>query len=514
MDQVIDRTLQAGLKYFYHPHPFETWGHFKLLPDFFPNGIDGLKKCVDKASEAGLKVGVHTLSNFITTNDPYVTPVPDPRLARVGSSALSADITSAQTVISIEDPKFFNQMENNTLKTVVVGEELIRYGGVSEEAPWNLLNCVRGAFGTTTSAHQSGETIGKLIDHPYKVFHTDAELLDEMAGRIADLFNRTGLRQISFDGLEGCWSSGLGQYGRTLFVKKWFDSLIPELQGHVINDASNPGHYFWHIYTRMNWGEPWYAGFRESQTQLRLKNQEFFQRNLMPAMLGWFKLTAETSFEDIEWLLARSAGFEAGYALSTDLEAIEENGLSDRILSAIQNWERFRMADAFPSEIREELRDIGKEFHLESINAREARLYPIRISRITHEKREIQPGQPSYSQCFLDSDLESASLQFLIQVTGDGDVSGIELEIDNFDSLPIPGVLKAGWILKYDGGDQLVVYDKTWKKIRALDVGQDRFTLVKGRHSIQFDCQFSSGTNPQVKAEFRLFGEPFKIDIQ
>jgi len=92
----------------------------------------------------------------------------------------------------------------------------------------------------------------------------------------------------------------------------------------VINDASNPGHYFWHIYTRMNWGEPWYAGFRESQLQLRLKNQQFYRRNLMPSMLGWFSLKPETSLEDIEWMLARGAGFDAGFGLATSIEAVEK----------------------------------------------------------------------------------------------------------------------------------------------------------------------------------------------
>jgi len=180
----------------------------------------------------------------------------------------------SQSEIPVASADFFNQFGNNHLKAVVVGNELIRYGGVSENAPWKLLDCQRGAFGTSPAAHKKGDAISKLADHAYKVFLTDAELTVEMSKNIARLFNETGLRQISFDGLEGCWSTGMGQYARTLFVKKWYDHLTDDLRGTVITDASNPGHYFWHIYTRMNWGEPWYAGFRESQTQYRLKNQD------------------------------------------------------------------------------------------------------------------------------------------------------------------------------------------------------------------------------------------------
>ena len=225
----------------------------------------------------------------------------------------------------------------------MIGNEIIRYGSVSETGPWKLLDCQRGAFGTKAVAHHQADTIGKLMDHAYKVFLTNSALQEEMSKTIARLFNETGLMQISFDGLEGCWSSGMGQYARQLFTKTWYDNLKPELQGKVINDASNPGHYFWHIYTRMNWGEPWYAGFRESQLQLRLKNQQFFRRNLMPSMLGWFSLRPETSSEDIEWMLALGAGYNAGFGLSTSIESLQKNGKKDEILGLIKLWETARL---------------------------------------------------------------------------------------------------------------------------------------------------------------------------
>ena len=73
---------------------FETWGHFRLGPDF-PGGREGLRNAVERAEVRGVVVGVHTLSNFITTNDPFVTPVPDPRLARVWTSATARRVVRA-----------------------------------------------------------------------------------------------------------------------------------------------------------------------------------------------------------------------------------------------------------------------------------------------------------------------------------------------------------------------------------------------------------------------------------
>jgi len=117
IDQAIQLTNQAGLKYLYHPGPFKTWGHF-VLNDQFPHGISGLKSCVEKAEKQGLHVGIHTLSNFITPNDAYVTPVPDSRLAKAGRSSLSEKVNSTREEIPVESPNVFRAIENNHLKTI------------------------------------------------------------------------------------------------------------------------------------------------------------------------------------------------------------------------------------------------------------------------------------------------------------------------------------------------------------------------------------------------------------
>ena len=301
IDYAIQLTKQAGLKYLYHPGPFKTWGHF-VLNKQFPHGISGLKKCVDKAVQQGLYVGVHTLSNFITPNDAYVTPKPDARLAKAGRSILREEVNEIQEMIPIEAPDVFRELQNNHLKTIQIGNELIQYSAVSDTTPWKLLGCQRGAWGTTRAIHNKGDNVELLADHGYKVFLTNPELSIEVASNIARLYNATGLRQISFDGLEGNRSTGMGNYGEILFTNAWYQKISPGIRKHYIADASRTSHYFWHIYTRMNWGEPWYAGFRESQTEYRLKNQAYFTRNLMPHMLGWFSLRPNTSPEDIEWI--------------------------------------------------------------------------------------------------------------------------------------------------------------------------------------------------------------------
>ena len=75
-------------------------------------------------------------TNFITPNDAYVDTVPEPRLARIGSSKLTAGIDAIQTEIATirKSPSWFQK--KSVLNTVMISEELVRYNGISAEAPW------------------------------------------------------------------------------------------------------------------------------------------------------------------------------------------------------------------------------------------------------------------------------------------------------------------------------------------------------------------------------------------
>jgi len=510
VDRAIEMTRRAGLKYLYHSSPFETWGHFKLKPDLFPNGWDGLRACVEKARKAGVRVGFHTLSNFITPNDPYVTPKPDPRLARIGASALATDVDDTRKEVPVSAPDYFRKQTD--LNTVVIGEELIRYGSVSAEPPWRLLECQRGAWGTRASAHAAGEAVAKLMDHGYKVFLTDADLTREVAGNIAKLCNHAGTLQISLDGLEGNWSTGMGQYGRTLFTQAWYDGLAPELRGQI-NDASNPGHFNWHIYTRMNWGEPWYAGFRESQTLYRFKNQLHFERNLMPHMLGWFALRPETSIEDAEWLLARAAGFDAGFALATSLassaqlsadansaDAAKRFGATVPILEAIKQWETARMARAFAPEVKAVLRDNAREFHLEAVSDGHWNLYAARTERFTHDAARGEATRRTFQNPHA-----AQPLQWVARWAGQQPAAGVCVELNGKPLLGVEGcALPPGGALKYTGGAEAIVYDSTWKELSRAPVAAAAAQVGTGEQQVAIRCQAQSGAS--LKIELRALG--------
>ncbi len=510
IDRAVEMTRRAGLKYLYHSSPFETWGHFLLKTNLFPSGWDGLRQCVQRARQAGVRIGFHTLSNFITPNDSYVTPTPHRGLARIGSCELTAAVDAAQTEIPVAAPEVFRKA--TALNTVVIGDELIRYGSVSTAAPWRLLGCQRGSWGTTPTAHAERLPVAKLMDHDYKVFLTDAALSQEVARNIAKLCNHAGTLQISLDGLEGNWSTGMGQYGRTLFTEAWYNALAPELRGQI-NDASNPGHFNWHIYTRMNWGEPWYAGFRESQTLYRFKNQLHFERNLMPHMLGWFALRPDTSIEDAEWLLARAAGFDAGFALAASLAstaqleadpnsvaATRQFGASLAILEAVKQWETARMCGAFPPAVKATLRDNTREFQLEAASSQGWNLYEAHTERFTDDGSKAEPAP-----CAFQNPFGPQRLRWSLRSTGKQPLTGVTVKINGQSVLALEDRgLPPGGSLKYAGGSEATICDSAWKEVARLPVLGSAAQIGTGTQ--QFTVGHRTPDGAGLKIELRTLG--------
>ncbi len=371
IDEVIGYTVRGGFFSVYHEGPFKTWGHYELDTAIFPGGIEGIRRCVEKAGAAGLNFGVHTLTNFINTNDPYVSPVPDRRLAHTGYGLLARDISATDTEIEVSTEKYFSQKKENNLHAVMIGAEIIVYNDVSSAEPYILSGCRRGAFGTEACDHSGNDTVRKLIDHGYKVFFPDIELQREIAVSLGEFFNKTGINHLDFDGYEGSQASGEGDFAQSLFAEDFYRTLDHEF----VNGTSRSLPYYWYINTLCNWGEPWYGGFTESMQEYRISNQTFLSRNYYPNMLGWYMLTATTTMEEMEWMLARSAGYDAGFAMVVRMNAARSNPITGQLLDVIREWEKARLAGAFTADQRERLKDPKRLFHLEKINENEWNLY-------------------------------------------------------------------------------------------------------------------------------------------
>jgi len=485
IDEMLDYTQKAGLISLYHEGPFKSWGHFIFDSASFPNGVAGMKMCVELAAAKGLRIGVHTLSTFINTNDPYVTPVPDKRLAQTGSSLLAESIISTTAEIPVQSDTYFKNIKPSTLHAVRIGDEIIRFKEVSAGQPFKLLECQRGAYGTTASGHAKGEQVGMLMDYPYNTLFPNFDLQQEIAGNLGRFFTETGVSHMDFDGHEGCMSSGEGDYGMQAFAEK----VIKETNHTLVNGTSRSSHYYWHICHYWNWGEPWYGGFRESQGDYRLENQPFLERNYMPNMLGWFLLSSTTTVEDIEWMMARAAGYNAGFALVARYKSLQKNPETNQLLALIKLWQTAYKTKIFSPGQLARLKNPENDFHLEKDNEG-WKLFPFKKFKFEHAKQLLQPGQPTFSEWEIDHKDSEQPLNFTLTFMGkEGTISNPSIELDGYFMLKLPGEYEAGNTIVCDG-TTLKMYNSKGSFKKDIPIQQAIPKLKTGKHVFKFDCEF------------------------
>lgn len=535
LDDVLTAAEESGLHYVYHGDAFATWGHFELKRGSFPDGDESMRRCVARAAQRGIYLGVHTLSNFLTTNDAYVTPVPHPHLQRAlgggaqfgkvpcgGGRAVTAegpgvprlleDVGRAEVTLPVAESHPFQ--DRGWLAAVAVGDEIVRYTEVGGRNPVALLGCERGAFGTVPAEHAAGTPVEKLADHAYRVFFPDLTLQDAVADRIIDLFNRTGMRQISFDGLEGCSATGHPTFAENRFVTRCFAGWHQE----VINDASLLTHFDWHVHTRMNWGEPWGAAMREGMAAYRFDNQEYFERNLLPHMLGWFLVRLSsadfeaTTLDDIEWVLARCAGYGAGCGIVANLATLRGHGLADDLLGAVHTWEAARRAGAFREDQRARLRAPDREWHLDTdrdvagrYSLREVHLSPLYACH----PAEMQPGQPGGADWWVKNVDPPQPLLFRLRVLShpgqsDGAVVDPSLVVGDH-RVVFRGELRPGEYLVCDGSTEARVVDANWRLLRSIPVPLAP-VVRSGEQAVAFSCTFTGECRPSVSVRFMTLG--------
>ena len=364
-EERIRMAGRAGASCVYFAEVLEKWGHYTLNSAAFPGGIPDLKRQTDLAREFGVTIGAHTLSNFIHTNDGYVSPIPHEKLLAMDETELTADISPSDTDIPVADEKNFTR--GSDLNLVRIGSELVSFSAFDAENRV-LTGCARGTYLTAASAHKKGEKVSRLWDHGYKTVFPDFELQNELADSVGNLFSDCGIRRMSFDGLEGCLYSGVGDLGPAEFVRRVLEKTGSEL----VCDASILSHFLWHAFAYCNWGEPWYDDVRRGGMHgLRASHIPYFKRNLIPAMMGWYSIFENrgryeaTTPENLEFMLSRMAAFDAGIALYADGSAPRTHGKFGEYLDLARLWTDFRLNGDIPDFIREKMQNEESDWHLE-----------------------------------------------------------------------------------------------------------------------------------------------------
>ncbi len=390
IDEYIELASLAGVGMIHHLDMFGNWGHFAPNPELFPGGKTGVEACRRKLAAAGLAPTVHTLSVFIrekTLPEPYVAPIPDPRLQHaLPLAALAAACAAEADTIRLRDDdgvlEAFAAMQarqcwsedDRTPKVIRIGDELIVYAEAVREASAVVLReCRRGSLGTMAAAHAAGEVAARMIYAGYLNFYPgDFSLLRDVADRMVRASQQMGSRYTALDGFESCLETGHGAAAMNHFQRHIHERSAAD---GLVTKGSCLTNYSWHMTRMISWGEfDLEKGFRGSQLDWRLRVQERMLRNHMPRRLGQYHPTPgpypwitlpDTTLDDIDWVMALAAGWDVPVEFYLHNRLFRQNPNHVALLSRIRLWEEARLAGMFTENDRLHLRQTDCLFRLE-----------------------------------------------------------------------------------------------------------------------------------------------------
>jgi len=357
--------------------------------ELYPRGVDSLKAVIDRLHEEGIYVGMHPYAFFIDKACPWVTPVPDPRLARDATFTLAEDLAvDAAAVPVLESTEQMSTItgffERNSV-TLRVGDELIVYGDLSSGPPHAFASCERGALGTRASAHPAGVEVHHLKEC-FGLFAPDPEttLLQEVAAANARFYNVCGFDTLYLDALDGEDILGGGEnswhYGSQYVWELW-----RRLERPAAFEYSTFHHHLWYLRSRHGaWDHPTrsHKQFIDQHVAANRGNERIF----LPSNLGWWGFKSwqppqiePTYPDDIEYWCAKALGTDSGLSLQGYDPGLPGH---QRLTTIVRQYEELRHAGYFSEAVKERLRQPNAEFTLESAGADEWAMRP--VARTSH----------------------------------------------------------------------------------------------------------------------------------
>ena len=351
------------------------FGDCRPDPETYPRGLAGLRAVTDKLHAAGILAGLHTYAFFIDKSCPWVTPVPDPRLAKEATFALAEPLTDEDdhvpVVESTEEMSATTGFFVRNSVTLQIDEELITYTGISKEPPYAFTVCQRGACGTRAVPHARGSRVHHLKEC-FGLFVPDGDstLFAEVAARTAEAFNEGGFDMMYMDALDGEDVIG-GRENGWHYGSKFVFEIWKRLKKPSLMEMSTFHHHLWYVRSRMGaWDHPTRSHKRFIDVH-RAAN-EGCRRMFLPDHLGWWAFKTwpgaqgEPTFaDDIEYLCGKCLGGDTGLSImGIDPDNISDIPALPRLAAIMKRYENLRHAEYFPESIKEKLRVPGDEFTL------------------------------------------------------------------------------------------------------------------------------------------------------
>ncbi|HID07522.1 MAG TPA: hypothetical protein EYP10_10315 [Armatimonadetes bacterium] len=334
---------------------------------------------MDKCHRAGLLVGMHVWCSKVSKWDAYVTPHPDARLYKDRVATLAEDVTRLQrtirTVESLTDWPGEEQclregVDRSIYRYAIIGDEIIHYGGLLPDSK-GLRLCERGACGTIPREHRAGDKLYHIgIDPSIRMFMVDldTDILDEIADRVAHVFNYCGFDMVYFDGVEDV------PYPFWHYVAKFQMAVWRRFKRKpIVCQGTFYVHYTWHIFSRCGTIDYMAVNPKRDLRKRALSNMLRMKANLMPAEIGWFPWRspsgnrAGTQVDDIELLCSKATAWDCAFSV---VGKVLEHANNDELLDVMGTWERLRLSGYFSEKLKRAMKPFDKRHTLLRLNNR------------------------------------------------------------------------------------------------------------------------------------------------
>ncbi len=363
--------------------------NFEKKPLKLTVGRKSHKEFADMAAKYGITIGRTPITNSLAPGTMDASPIPSDSLCYQQKRLLAKSIGQRDTIIIVDDPTYLEEIASweghcSNLNMIKIGKELIYYLGVSDKAPYRLLNVKRGYWQTEPASHAANETIYKLqvtVNYGYDGLIPNMELQDKIAEWYADVCSINGLRYYDFDGQEFLFNNGHGYYSAKRFFRKMFERAaklgVPYIRftGATLSEGSWHYQSIWNVGGGKNLYDVDTREWGRTTSQGKDLRDVTYGNYFPVGMGGNFPIKANSTADQYEHIQAISVGVGTSYSLDLNQKDVESCPQKDEIFKTIRTWENARAANAFPRWVKQELADASLSFHLEEVDANNWNLY-------------------------------------------------------------------------------------------------------------------------------------------
>ena len=365
IDKLIEYAKVGGFGLIMlHRHSWRaTAGHETIARAAFPEGLPTLAAVAKRIHDAGLGVGLHLYGPAVSTNDAYVTPVPDKRLFSyaVGTLAASAAIDAGELTLAERPPlprrAAADLHPGNLLR---LGDEIVRWTSIAPGEPVRLVGCERGAFGTQARTHKRGTSVQTLVlRNGGLLVDPDSSLPDEMGEHLGRVVNATQADLVYFD---ACASAAPGHPPENWYYlnRVLLASCARFDHGVIVQTAMGPGRQLpWHLVPRSASADG--HGDLKRYLDRRLPGIRQMRKTHVAADIGWYALDIHGTPDELEYVCAKALAFDASISVEAYKGLLEAHPRAREVFEMIARWERLRLSGVVPPEVRALLAKEGRD---------------------------------------------------------------------------------------------------------------------------------------------------------